>query len=245
MASYRMENELMGMAASQARYIMLTGRKSDVEYQGQQINQSRMCLAQESSNLFNKLMNLKAPSTTDFAASASDATQNWADKTVCPDLSYDAPDTNNTAADDKVAVNSRLWHDNGNAAYVAYTGTVLVDANGAVTANPGSVLTGTGTAIDPYVVTVAASGSVTMNGTTFTPVANNEVNDNYEIAMWAYNKAVTDVNLKIEDIHAQDRALELQLRNLDTQQKAISTELDSVKKVIDKNIESTFKTFAS
>ena len=44
----------MGMAASQARYIALTARKSNVEYEGQQINQSRLLLANQSADLFNQ-----------------------------------------------------------------------------------------------------------------------------------------------------------------------------------------------
>lgn len=40
-----------------------------------------------------------------------------------------------------------------------------------------------------------------------------------------------------------DKELELREKDLDTQHKEVETELDAVKKVIDKNIESTFKTF--
>lgn len=43
----------MGMAASQARYLLLTARKSDLEFTGQQINQSRMQLANITNQLFN------------------------------------------------------------------------------------------------------------------------------------------------------------------------------------------------
>ncbi len=59
----------MGMAASQARYIALTARKSNVEYEGQQINQARVSLANQSANLFNQMMGMEVPtppSTTDF-----------------------------------------------------------------------------------------------------------------------------------------------------------------------------------
>lgn len=59
----------MGMAASQARYLGLTARKTNVEYEGQQINQARVALANQSANLFNQLLTLEvptAPSTTDF-----------------------------------------------------------------------------------------------------------------------------------------------------------------------------------
>ncbi len=51
----------MGMAASQARFLMLTARKSNVEYEGQQVNQERTALANESANLYNQLSSIKVP----------------------------------------------------------------------------------------------------------------------------------------------------------------------------------------
>ena len=60
----------MGMAASQARWISLAARKTNVEYEGQQINQARTALANQTSELWNKLYNMKVPtppSTADFS----------------------------------------------------------------------------------------------------------------------------------------------------------------------------------
>ena len=51
----------MGMAASQARYLALTARKTNTEYEGQQINQARTALANQSANLFNRLLDLEVP----------------------------------------------------------------------------------------------------------------------------------------------------------------------------------------
>ena len=59
----------MGMAASQARWISLAARKTNVEYEGQQINQARTALANQSSELWNRLYKMDVPvppSTTDF-----------------------------------------------------------------------------------------------------------------------------------------------------------------------------------
>ncbi len=59
----------MGMAASQARYIQLTARKSNCEYEGQQINQARTNLANEVAGLFNRMLDLElpeVPSTADY-----------------------------------------------------------------------------------------------------------------------------------------------------------------------------------
>ena len=51
----------MGLAASQARFLGLTARKSNIEYQGQQVNQARTELANEVMNLYQKYNNLKVP----------------------------------------------------------------------------------------------------------------------------------------------------------------------------------------
>ena len=59
----------MGMAASQARYLALTARKTNTEYEGQQINQARTALANQSAELFNRLLNMDVPNppkTTDY-----------------------------------------------------------------------------------------------------------------------------------------------------------------------------------
>lgn len=52
----------MGLAASQARFLALTARKSDLELTGQQINQSRMQLANVTGQLFTVLTNLEPDS---------------------------------------------------------------------------------------------------------------------------------------------------------------------------------------
>jgi len=55
----------MGMAASQARYLALTARKTNTEWEGQQINQARTALANQSANLFNRLLGLDVPTPPD------------------------------------------------------------------------------------------------------------------------------------------------------------------------------------
>ncbi len=51
----------MGMAASQARYLALVARKSNCEYEGQQINQSRLVLSNQSAELFNQMLTMEVP----------------------------------------------------------------------------------------------------------------------------------------------------------------------------------------
>jgi len=54
----------VGLAASQARYLSLTARSSDLELTGQQINQSRLQLANMTSQLFTIAANLEPDSNT-------------------------------------------------------------------------------------------------------------------------------------------------------------------------------------
>ncbi len=51
----------MGMAASQARFLGLTARKSNIEFQGQQINQARTALSNEVMGLYGKYSSLEVP----------------------------------------------------------------------------------------------------------------------------------------------------------------------------------------
>ncbi len=73
--------------------------------------------------------------------------------------------------------------------------------------------------------------------------AYNDAMNQYNYDMQVYEKKIADINAKTEKIQEQDRTLELRLRQLDTEQEALQTEMESVQKVIEKNIESTFKTF--
>lgn len=56
-------------------------------------------------------------------------------------------------------------------------------------------------------------------------------------------KAEADYETTQASIEAQDKKFDLKLKELDTEHSAIQTEIDSIKKVIDKNIERSFKTF--
>ena len=51
----------MGMAASQARFLGLTARKTNTEYEGQQINQQRTVLSNQSANYYNELLGMTVP----------------------------------------------------------------------------------------------------------------------------------------------------------------------------------------
>ena len=92
----------------------------------------------------------------------------------------------------------------------------------------------------------ATGKKVTYSLTTSTATDQDAYNDamnQYEYEKYEYDQAIQDINSKIEIVQSQDKNLELRLKQLDTEQDAISTEIDAVQKVIEKNVESSFKTF--
>ena len=75
----------MGMAASQARFLGLTARKTNTEYEGQQINQQRTTLSNQSSNYYNQLLGMTVPtppSTQDFTKTVYTFTDGALDNTI-------------------------------------------------------------------------------------------------------------------------------------------------------------------
>ena len=74
-------------------------------------------------------------------------------------------------------------------------------------------------------------------------VAYNQAMNDYVYQKSVYDKNIADLNAKTEIIQQEDRTLELKLKQLDTEHNALQTEIDAVKKVCDKNVEDTFKTF--
>ena len=103
----------MGMAASQARWISLAARKTNVEYEGQQINQARTALANQSSELWNKLYKMDVPtppSTTDFTKTKYSFDIGDSEKTIT-----EMQEANYTDPDDQITYNR----------YVTYTSDLI------------------------------------------------------------------------------------------------------------------------
>lgn len=342
----------MGMAASQARYLEITARKTNVEYEGQQINQQRTALANESSGMFAQLMALQVPippSSSDYTTSTysfnNGANENTVDSInpLSGDPNYNSNVTYHYTQSVYKGINQLrtdlgvmgtgtgadpYWLTNGTTAkqtklsqcaitdtnyaaekaaleqickdnptstlvaalgYNAATGTInpanignaytYSNINGTTyyySATDLAAVSHTGAAValtgyytgnveqkisntEKAYVTYASSGRASTiqlsstTGTTFDMTSitttdetayNNAMNE-YEYQQQNYQQEVTAINAKTCIIQQQDRTLELQLKQLDTEQQALSTEMDSVKKVIDKNIEQTFKTFSS
>lgn len=366
---YRKQDErvtAMGMAASQARFLSLTARKNNVEFEGQQINQQRTTLSNESSNYYSQLCNLSVPtppSTEDYTKTTytfvDGSETNTINSLVAKQnglyiLNYtQAYETENVVSNGAV-VTTKKTDDNGNTTfYVGSTKLRAINPNATVddedvksdpylstleTAEVQDILTmentylalltekygddgwyvryqknsttgsydpvfynkqqvdeadysdktsaslsgiksyvyGTttetreiknatarvdqdtsGRYINIYIYDTNSDGSIKTDAsgneiyTEYALTTTTESDDNaYNDAMnqYNYNKAKYDqeleaINAKIEIIQGQDKDLELRLKQLDTEENAISTELDSVKKVISKNVDNSFKTF--
>ena len=181
----------MGIAASQARYLYLTARQTNVEFEGQQINQARTNLANEQAGLFREMLEIEAPIMPTLYAIQQQISA-WAPNG--PDVT-DATKYPQGENDPQYQYDMSLWMASNNG----------TDANAA------------------YNVAV----------------------DEYNAKQLQYEEAMEQINLKSEEVHQRDQVLELQLRQLDTEQQTIVTELESVKKVIDKNIENVFKSSES
>jgi len=81
--------------------------------------------------------------------------------------------------------------------------------------------------------------------------------DKWSTVSWDSLSQITDENYDDDDdaasakykrlqqqIETKDKKLEMELDNIETQRSAVTTEVESVQKVIDDNVEKTFKTFA-
>ena len=66
----------------------------------------------------------------------------------------------------------------------------------------------------------------------------------YEYAMYEYDKKNQEINAKTEIIQQEDKNLELKLQRLDNERTQITTEIEAVDKVINDNIEASYKTFS-
>ncbi len=66
----------------------------------------------------------------------------------------------------------------------------------------------------------------------------------YEYEQYLYDKKQQEINAKTEIIQQEDRNLELKLQRLDNERTQITTEIEAVEKVINDNIESSYKTFS-
>lgn len=318
----------MGMAASQARFLGLTARKTNTEYEGQQVNQQRTALANQSAGLFNRMLTLDVPIAPDQNSFFSMQYTYSDDKGSNKVLSYTPmggniydlnvertlKENSFTSAGTKLSTSYSKtsdgtppvtkYHVNINGTDITLSGPATMtgyidgktDTNGQLVQedtrfysyapssseqtryikadqleallnappatpvavkeyNLGKITTIKNDLVHGAIMQLDSTGKfsiISIEGSSF-PITYQKVDDviGSEAAMRAYNidkdnydKSIADINAETDVIQQQDRTLELRLKQLDTEQSALQTELEAVSKVIDKNVESTFKTFA-
>ena len=241
----------MGLAASQARLLLLTARKSDLEFRAQQITNSEMILAMQTEEIAreysNKLSNqtlkyinsadqteveITAANLSDLSATGMklqiiDENGQWQDwvsdgtKTITgyqdEDGNVITPDEYNTLGDDIKSNYKEIYVMNNETNN--YSGPQILEG-----INGGTM----------RIVTAAGVEVDAINGTGFS-VAYDTSDD---------AQADAEYRSKTASIQIKEKRLQMDLQQVETQQKACDTEIESVKKVMDKNIEKTFKVFS-
>lgn len=71
-----------------------------------------------------------------------------------------------------------------------------------------------------------------------------EAYNDYEYKKAVYDKKQQEINAQISIIQQEDKSLELKLTRLDNERNAVNTEIEAVKKVVDDNIQKSYKTFS-
>lgn len=248
----------MGLASSQARLLLLTARKSDLEFRAQQITNSEMILAMQTeevareyslklSNQTLKYINSSDSSEVEITAASLSAlsAQGGAKMKLKVFVGKGA-----AGADEDGFID---WQNNGQQQ------TIYKDADGNVITEEAwnalpedsrpqpeiQYINTTNNYTGPQILEGIQGGTMkivyetgeevdAINGTKFS-VAYDTSDD---------AKADAEYRRKTASIQIKEKRLQMDLSQVETQQKACDTEIDSVKKIMDKNIERTFKVFS-
>ena len=177
----------MGLAATQTRFLSLTAKKSNIEYQGQQINQQRTVLSNKSSNLYSQMLTISVPVPPSTADYTKVQYQYVSGNATFRTTSYSVDAENNITGTAKNLATEES---------TAITGTVQKDAN-----------TGRITSINGLTVTPV---EVIDNA------AYQDAYNQYTYKQYLYEQEMGVINAQTEILQQQDKTLELQLKQLDT-----------------------------
>lgn len=248
----------MGLASSQARLLLLTARKSDLEYRSQMISQRKIMLAMETEQLATEYTRSLSNRLLYFVFDQNGSTT----ETMSEVLNYNGlVGENNESMIGKYIVTDAM-------------GRMVIPETGKVPSGFTSVKEGdkefavykdkNGNVTQKFEINVCKDVSnayvfqnALRNGGLYVQKLNSE-SGQFESHAWQSSTQFQDRLYKEDDdvaqskyetqsltIQNQDKMLDLELKQIETQHKAIETEYDSVKKVIDKNIETSYKIFAN
>ncbi len=328
----------MGLAASQARFLGITARKSNIEYEGQQVNQQRTALAEEVNSLYSKLLSLDVPvapdatkfyetnysfSLTNTAGYDGDyliknyyqnndgtyymsversGKKNVAVGTLLSNAQIKSEDVegggkkitlnltdgtfelhekaqnsesmikliNDTYGESTITDDELYWYQDKDGV-THYIDKAVVDSwiNGDGQKLPINSYISDNKNVTENLVFENVSVELDANGRiskisavdpktgeqlfTNTEVDTSRVYDqegydaalrDYTMSKDEYDKMIADLNAQTDSLQQEDKVLELRLNQIDTEQQALQTELEAVKKVLEDNIQATFKTFS-
>ena len=240
---------IMGLAASQVRFLQMTAQKTNLEYKGQQINQSRTILANRTSNLFKEAQKMDIPtppSKQDFTSTGYQTTLSDGQTLVIQSYtSYDLNGWENlwqnvsgwfssddTKANKHININKMTLNGEDSDIWSGKDLNAVVSVNGQIKAIEVKDSTGNTQyySLEPIEIVDEAAYQRAM--------------EKYEYDKIEYDKIQNEINKETEILQSQDKNLEIELKQIDTEHNALQTEIDAVKQVVQKNIESSFKTFS-
>jgi hypothetical protein len=234
----------MGLAASQARLLSLSMRQNDNELRGQKINNRRLALSSKmdaiateySKGMSDTRLMIRQSSGSDqmttfkaslLAANGMGLVYGDSKTLVRQDLRDTVPDPKDATKTITNPHKGQYISAGTTAAPTAY----FTDAQLEEKIIQGSFSVA---ALDPN--TGKAANVIDWRSDTTSTVTQKLDESNDKAVAAKYEADSTKVQ-------TADKKLEMELKDLDTQHKAIETEVDAVKKVIDKNIQGSFKTF--
>ena len=240
----------MGLAASQARLLLLTARKSDLEYRAQQITNSIMILAQQTEEVARQYSVKISNQTVIYQGADKDQTVKKLSASTFND-NFEGEFTLKVynPKEDKYEIWSPQYE----------TGWVRAEDGKTITQDEYDKLTDEQkaeyTQSQQAFITNDANGPELLeglnNGTYIIVNAKGEEVDlnssNCFVSTYYTDDdkaAEAEYNTKTASIQVKEKRLQNDLNQVQTQQSACDTEIDSVKKIMDKNIERTFKVFS-
>jgi len=214
----------MGLAASQTRFLTLTARNNDIEYQSQQICNARLQLSKQLESI-----------ATDYTNATSLSNRNLFTSGLSPSKYQQISTTNLNAEGFKVLVVGKnvLFDD-----YTPPVGEVKKTLEDGIRDGTYVLLQ----QANPFSQSVMTDpAGLTGNYETRDWRQTAQIYDDLLTA--GIGKATDAYDRKTAEIQQKDKSLTLQMNKMETEHKAIESEMEAVKKVIQQSTEQSFKTF--
>ena len=226
----------MGFAASQARILLLTARKSDLEFRAQQITNSEMILAMQTESVAKEYSNAMSNTKVQMKILA---TQNGQDSKY-EDISF--ANLYSQGYQPLVKGDNGNWIKPGDDGYEQALLTNGIIINTVKDQNGRYVSINTDHKFTESMLLTGAAGIMDPNGNITSVSGDPNIQTVYDTSDDASAQAKYDTSMAA--IHVKEKQLQIDLEQIKNQQKACDTELDSIQKIIDKNIDRTFKVFS-